>query len=66
MAIADHQGTVQELSQLEAREIFDSLAHSTLGMSGEQFVSAWENGAFDGDPEDPGVLQLVMLMPLGR
>jgi hypothetical protein len=47
----------------ESREVFDRATHRYLGMSGDEFVAAWDAGEFE-DVERPEVAQVVMLLPL--
>ena len=53
------------LSQEERWEIFDRQARRYLGMSGDEFLRAWEAGALD-DLDRPEVMRVVMLLPLAR
>lgn len=57
---------IRELSQDEGRKVFDQLARRYLNMSGEEFILAWEAGAFDDDPDRPDVMRVAMLLPLAR
>ncbi len=58
------QESVQELDAREGRELIDRQARRYLGMSGEDFVRAWERGELDPD-HDPGVARVSMLIPFG-
>lgn len=56
-----------EMSPEEGREMIDRQARRYLAMSGEEFISRWNAGAF-GDPDDrsenpPAVMRLGMLVP---
>lgn len=67
MAIAADRPVEQhELTEEEEFEIFDRQARRYLGMSGEQYIEAWNAGAFDDDPDRPEVMRLAMLLPVGR
>jgi hypothetical protein len=57
---------IRVLTHDEAVRLFDELARQYLGMSGEEFVAAWEAGKFDDDPDRPDVMRLAMLLPLVR
>jgi hypothetical protein len=57
---------VHELTPEEGRELLDGMARSYLGMSGEEFVRAWDAGEFEDDPDRPGLMRVAMLVPLGR
>jgi hypothetical protein len=66
MTTATPEVDVRDLSEAEAHELFDRQAQESLGMTGSDFIRAWEAGAFDDDPERPEVMRLVMLLPFGR
>ena len=53
-----------EMSPEEARAYFDAQARRLVGMSGEEFARAWEAGAFDDNPDRPGVIELIIGLPL--
>lgn len=56
-----------ELSRDEGRALFDRLARRYLGMSGEEFIRAWDAGQFEGDPDERSeLMRVVMALPLGR
>jgi hypothetical protein len=57
---------VRELSEQEAHEVLDRAARFNLGLTGEEFVRAWEAGDFDSDPDRPEVMRVAMLLPFGR
>jgi hypothetical protein len=57
---------IREWSPHEGRNLFDRLARRELGMSGEEFIRAWEAGVFDDDPDRPEVMRVAMLLPLAR
>lgn len=57
---------VRDLSPDEADELLDGLARHYLGMSGEEFRTAWEAGDFDADPDRPEVMRVAMLLGGGR
>lgn len=69
---AEEHATVQEHASVdvmtpeEAREAFDRAARRYLNMSGEEFLRRWDAGAFGDDADQPGVINLVMLLPLIR
>lgn len=52
------------LSQDEARQMFDEEARKWLGMSGDEFVRAWEAGEFDDNPDRPEVMTVALLLPM--
>jgi hypothetical protein len=56
---------VEMISHEESWEIFDENAQRLLGVSGEEFVRAWESGGYQ-PVTSTKVMQVVMLMPSGR
>ncbi|MDP9481191.1 MAG: hypothetical protein M3R38_36920 [Actinomycetota bacterium] len=63
-------GETRELSKEESREMFDRQAQRYLGISGDEFLRAWDAEEY-GDPDDrsknaPGVMRLAMLLPFVR
>jgi hypothetical protein len=68
MALLDQESDVrvQEVSAKEGREIVDRAARRHLNMSGEEFLKAWDAGAFDDDPDRPEVMSVAMLLPFAR
>lgn len=60
----ENNGSVEFVSRSEARSLFDRLARDYLGMSADEFVSAWNAGELTDRVEDPKVAQLAMLMPM--
>lgn len=59
---------VSELSSEEAAAVFDRMTRSALGLSGEEFIAALDDGKFDDvDPDaHPGLLDVLMALPLVR
>ena len=53
-----------ETTPEEGRAIFDQEARRQLGISGEEFLRRWYAGAYASDPDQPDVMDLVMLLPL--
>lgn len=70
MRTTDHCGevTVDELSSESARELFDAMALDRLGISGEEFLAAYDRGEFTGiNPDDrAGLLDVLMALPYAR
>jgi hypothetical protein len=54
---------VRTLCDEQAVEAFDKAARHYLGISGEQFVRAWESGEFE-ETDRPDVMRVAMLLPL--
>jgi hypothetical protein len=58
--------TFYVMSPEEARADFERAAQRYFHMSGDEFVQAWEAGAFDDHPDHSNVVCVYMLSPLGR
>ena len=54
---------IRELTPEEARKLFDQEARRNFGISGEEFIKAWESGQFDDEPDQPDLMNLVMMLP---
>jgi hypothetical protein len=59
-------GSIQDLTYEEGRALFDNAARFYLGISGEEFVERWDSGYYDEDPDQPDVVDVVMLLPFAR
>lgn len=57
---------IHELSPTEAREVLDGMASYYLGMSGEEFIRAWDAGEIVASRDRPEVIRVAMLAQLGR
>ncbi|MGI8913553.1 MAG: hypothetical protein ACR2JY_07170 [Chloroflexota bacterium] len=55
-----------ELSKEEARAIFERAARRHLQMSGDEFRKKWQAKAFGDDPDQPGVMDVAMLLALAH
>jgi hypothetical protein len=53
-----------DLTDEEAYALFDREARRYLGMSGQEFIVAWESGKFDENPDQSDVMYVAMLLPL--
>jgi hypothetical protein len=53
-----------DLTEEQAYALLDREAHRYLGMSAQEFITAWEAGKFDDDPDQPDVMYVAMLLPL--
>ncbi len=56
---------VRVLTPEQGRELFDRQARLRLGMSGDEFIRAWDAGEF-GDRDDSDLMGLVMMLPFAR
>lgn len=60
---------IQFLTDEEGRQLFDTSARRTMGMSGEEFIRRWDAGEFAeiaDDADHPEIMRLAMLIPFGR
>jgi hypothetical protein len=59
---------VVELDVLDARSTFDTLTKAQLGMSGAEFLAAYDAGEFDNatEADHPGLTNVVMALPFAR
>lgn len=56
-----------EMSAAEAWELFDSDARRFMGMSGEEFLRAWDAHELDVDgPDHTRIIRVSMLIPFVR
>ncbi|MCX6023622.1 MAG: hypothetical protein NTZ05_18185 [Chloroflexi bacterium] len=64
----DDDGTEEqqyrELTHEEGAALFDQRARQWLGMSGDEFVRAWDAGRFDDNADRTEVMHVAMLLPL--
>lgn len=65
-AVVQEQASIDIMTPEEAREAFDRAARHDLNMSGEEFLRKWDAGAFGDDADQPGVIDLLLLLPLVR
>ncbi len=66
MAQAPPVPMYRELTEEEARELFDEIARRSLNMTGEEFLRAWDAGQIQLEPERPEVMEVVFHLPLVR
>jgi len=59
-------GRIGRLTRAQARAIFDRTARRALRMSGAEFLRKWEAGEFKDPDSNPNVMEVAMLLPLGR
>ena len=56
-----------DVDKAGAWSIFESAAKQYLGMSGDEFLKAWDSGAFGSDPDSRrGVMDVAILLPFVR
>ena len=56
----------RELTRQEGAAIFDEAARRYLKMSGAEFLRMWDAKEFGDDPDQPGVMDVAILMSLVR
>lgn len=55
---------IKMLTYEEGLAYFDGVARSSLGISGEEFLKAWNEGTYkDIDIDTPEMMRVVMLLP---
>jgi hypothetical protein len=59
-------GDARELTPAEGRELFDRASRRLLGMSGEEFLAAYDRGDFGDGRDHLAATQLAMLIPFTR
>ena len=57
---------VETLTVDAGRDLLDREARKYLGISGEEFLAAWDNRAYEGKADTPEVMRLVELIPFAR
>lgn len=70
MALPRHQlknepedGSITEMSPLEAERLLDDIARASLGMTGREFVARYRAGEIE-DTDRVEVIRALMLLPL--
>jgi len=58
--------TVEEVSAQEGARLFDARARQLLGMSGPDFIAAYEGGHAWPEEQADAVTELTMLLPFAR
>ena len=66
VTLNDDDVAIDALTPEEAWDVFDRAARNDLRMSGKEFLRRWDVGAFCADPDQPGVMDVAMLIPLVR
>jgi hypothetical protein len=54
---------IVELTDEEARRIFDERSRELVGMSGEEFLRKWDAGEIE-DPDQSHIVRLVLMIGL--
>lgn len=57
---------VETLTVDAGRELLDREARKYLGMSGAEFLAAWDSGAYVGKTDTPEIVRLVELIHFTR
>jgi hypothetical protein len=63
VSLSTDNNTVEWLSAEQAHDLFDQRAQDILGLSREEFIFSYLQGDFEGCEEDPGVRDLLALLP---
>jgi hypothetical protein len=63
MAVSDK---VQTMTIEAGKRLLDQEARKYLGVSGDEFLSAWDKGAYEGKADTPEVMRLVEIIPFVR
>jgi hypothetical protein len=64
MATFAQPNGIYEMTAADLNIVFDKAARKLVGLSGQEFVSRWNNGDFGPDPDRmPGVTEVAALMP---
>lgn len=50
----------------EGLKLLDAEAQKCLGISGEEFLAAWDKGVYVGKADTPEVMRVVELIPFAR
>lgn len=60
---------VIEVTAEEGRRLFDEMARTWTGMSGEEFIARWEAGEYADlieSEDNRRIIDLIVMIPLGR
>jgi hypothetical protein len=63
---AERVESVRLATPAEGRALLDRRAQRYLGISGAEFVRRWNAGEYANDPEQPGVMDVAVLLPFWR
>jgi hypothetical protein len=56
----------REVSRDEGLQMIDRQARRYLGISGAEFLRRWTRGDYAADPDQPGVMDVAMLLPFAH
>lgn len=62
----DASSGVHELSVEEGWEMIDRESQRRLGLSGRDFVAAWDRGEYAGESECQAAYEIAMMLPFVR
>jgi hypothetical protein len=60
----DQDYLLEPMTDEEAREYFDRAARYYLNMSGDEFVRRYDAGEYDDDPDQHGIMDMILSLPL--
>ncbi|MGN6244531.1 MAG: hypothetical protein ACTHQ3_12800 [Motilibacteraceae bacterium] len=61
----DQDVEVETLTPEQGRALFEGASRRLLGVSGEEFLTAWHNGEYENDPR-AAVYELTLLVPFAE
>ena len=65
MNVEKRKNGVRQLTPEQAKRLFNHQVRQSLQMSGQEFTKRWQQGQFK-DPDQPELIRLAMLIPLGQ
>lgn len=60
----DQDYLLEPMTDEEAREYFDRAARYYLSISGDEFVRRYDAGEYDDDPDQHGIMDMILSLPL--
>ena len=57
---------LEEITPEQGLVMLDEQARTRLGMTGEEFLRAWDSGQFQNGAESPEVTSVALLLPFAR
>lgn len=64
--MSPQSGRIRELSLEAGRVFFDREVRRVLQIGGDAFLTNWEAGAYDAEPDRSDIMYLAMLIPFAR
>ena len=60
----DQDYLLEPMTEEEAREYFNRAAWHYLNMSGDEFVQRYDAEEYDKDPDQHGIMDMILFLPL--